>query len=345
MDQQSFIYRFLLAPQLRIWRYVTLIIFFTIVTLNQALVGYNDFMPLMGNNLYWILAITILVYVVTVYLISKLVFKYLLSGKYIQFVSYIIACALLFIAIPNLVFYLYIGDYDFFSASTLIDNLSEFIIYVLCISGVIIPVFLKHWMLSNQHLNQLKVRQATSQIEQFKEQINPPSFFKILNSSKVFVKTEPNKASAMLMKLSQLLRYQLYDCNREQVLLTAEISFLKNFLELEKLHSSDLNYTIFTEGDIIGIFVSPSVLLPYVQSVINTFKGGGESYVLDISLTNVGEAIFVTLGVSGTCDEILLQRELLKVRERLNTLYQNRYELIIYSELTDEVKMILKLEK
>ncbi|MFV0332413.1 MAG: hypothetical protein ACK5M3_12010 [Dysgonomonas sp.] len=200
MDEQPLMYKFLLAPQFRIWRYLALVVFFTIVSLNQALAGYKDIIPLMGNNIYWIVAGTIFFYLVTVFIIKKIVLKHLLSGKYLLFVFYIILCATLFTAASNIIYNSYITDYNFFSKITIIDNLSAFTIYVLAILGVVIPAFLRNWMISNQHLNQLKIKQASSQIEQFKEQINPPSFFKILRRSKDFVKTEPDKASAMLIK-------------------------------------------------------------------------------------------------------------------------------------------------
>lgn len=344
MEQQSFIYKFLLAPQYRVLRYLALTIFFTIVSLNQALVSYKELIPQIGNAIYWIVAITILIYVVCVMGISKIASRYLLTGKYLWFLTYCFFCAILFVAVSNITYDLYMVDYDFFSEIVMVDNISAFALYVLCISGVAIPVFLKNWIVANQHLSQLKIKQASSQIEQFKEQINPPSFFKILGKSKDSVKTDPDKASTMLMKLSQLLRYQLYDCNREQVLLTAEISFLQNFLELEKLHSFNFNYTIKTEGDINGVFVSPSVILPYVQSVINVFDKEKEEHIVNIVITNTDKTIYTYLEISGISNSVLLQEELQKVEERLNMLYKDSYELIVNSnEPTGKTKIALRL--
>lgn len=346
MNQQPLVYRFLLTPQFRIWRYLALVVFFTIVSLNQALAGYKDIIPLMGNNIYWIVTGTIFFYLVTVFVIKKIVLKHLLSGKYLLFVFYIILCASLFTAIANITFDSYVENYDFFSEITIIDNLSAFVIYVLAILGVVIPVFLRNWIVSNQHLNQLKIKQASSQIEQFKEQINPPSFFKILSRSKDFVKTEPDKASAMLMKLGQLLRYQLYDCNREQVVLTAEVSFLRNFLELEKLYSPKFDYSISIEGNITGIFIAPSILLPYVQSGINAFDNDKEFHVIDVRLSYSNEVICIIFEVSGISNNTLLQKELSKVRDRLNALYKDCYELTATENIsTEKTEMVLLLDK
>lgn len=344
MNQDSFIYKFLLSPKFRKWRYVSLVVFFTAVSLNQAMVGYKDIYPLMGGNIYWITAVTILVYILVIFFGSIVFVKYLLSGKYVLFLICVVLSSFLFLSIPNLTFYTYIDGYNFLSKSVLIDNISAYVIYLLCISGVFIPVFLRNWLVSNQQLNELKIKKETSQVEQFKEQINPASFFKILNRSKSYVKTEPDKASAMLMKFSQLLRYQLYDCNRAQVLLTSEVSFVQNFLELERLHSTKFDYKLSVTGNINGIFVPPSVLLPYIQNVINTFDNEDKKRNIEIQIDALDATIRIVLRISNAGNAILLQKELLKVRERLNTLYKESYVLQVSTDrLTDEIVIMLEL--
>ncbi len=341
MDQYSFFYKFLLAPRFRIGRYFTLILIFTVVSLNQALASYQEVILQIGNQIYWIVAATILIYLVTVHLVFKLILPYLIAGRYLLFISGILLCSLLFTVVPNVVYATYNVNYDFFSVGGMIDSFSAFFLYVLCISGVIIPAFMQNWVASNEHLNQLKAKQELSQVEQLKEQIHPASFFRVLQRSGALVKSEPDKASGMLMKLGQLLRYQLYDCNRAQVLLTAELSFLRNYLELKKSCSASFDYSLATTGNLNGIFMPPSVLLPFVQSVIQAFDVPDEPWPLNIRLDCTDETICVVLGASGIHDIRLLEQELSKVRNRLNTLYKNSYELIVAGTGEFEVKLIL----
>ncbi|MBK5720871.1 histidine kinase [Dysgonomonas sp. Marseille-P4677] len=346
MYQRSFIYHFLLTPRYKIWRYLGLVIFFIIVSLNQTLAGYNEIMPSIEDSVYWIIAATILVYIVGICLVLSKFRRYLSSGKYIQFVFWIICCSLLFMIIPNTVYLTYEDGYSLSSPRFLIDNLSAFVTYILCILGVIIPVFLRNWMLSNQRLSQLKIKQKLSQVEQLKEQVNPASFFKILNRSRSLVKSEPDLASLMLMKLSQLLRYQLYDCNRSQVLLSAEISFLENFLKLEKLYSSKFDYAIDVKGNIDGVFIFPSILLPYVQSIINSLDNKEDLLIIDIQIINSNKDVYITLHAHGIDNIALLEKELLKVQERLNTLYGEHYTLTVRdNQPIGEIEIILQLEE
>ncbi len=301
--------------------------------------------PQMGNSIYWIIIVTILIYIITLLGISKLASNYLLRGKYLELIIYIVFCAFLFMTTPNIVHSYYKADYEFFSKIVLLDNIADFAIYILCISGIIIPIFLREWIMSNSHLQELKTKQVASQVEQFKEQISPSSFFKILNKSKNLVKSDPNKASTMLMKLGQLLRYQLYDCNRSEVLLTAEIAFLRNFLELEKLYSSKFDYSIEIGENINGIFIYPSILLSYIQDVIDAFDNRTEQYHIDIQLAITNDIVCITLRASNIANDTL-REELLKVRKRLDTLYQSSYQLTITPVLNTEVtKLILKLNR
>ncbi|MDU1890334.1 MAG: histidine kinase [Dysgonomonas sp.] len=342
MDQQSFIYKFLLAPHFSIWRHLTLILFFLIVSVNQTLLGYEVILPAFGNKAYFITAFTVLVYMITIYMLRKVFIKYLLMGKYLHFILFIFFSAILFESIPNLIYIWYMEDYDFFSESAIVDNISSFIVYLLCISGVTVPIFLRNWLVASQHLNEVKKKEKSSKVERLKEQINPVSFFKILNQSGNLVKSEPNKASTMLMKLSQLLRYQLYDCNRDKVLLSSEISFIRNYLELESLYSEKFNYTLNTTENINIIFIPPSILLPYVQATINH----SDINKIDIQISADNEYITFTINLSGLRNTILLEKELLKIRERLNTLYSHHYKLTVTHNKSDNsTEVCLKLDK
>ena len=73
-------------------------------------------------------------------------------------------------------------------------------------------LLLKEWMIENQRVSQME--NVLSEVEQLKEQVSPELLFKTLHHSGELTLTKPEKASKMLMKLSQLLRYQLYDCSR-----------------------------------------------------------------------------------------------------------------------------------
>ena len=118
-------------------------------------------------------------------------------------------------------------------------------------------VLLKEWMIDHQRVSQMEKAHVLSEVEQLKEQVSPELLFKTLHHSGELTLNEPGKASKMLMKLSQLLRYQLYDCSRAKVLLGSEITFLNNYLTLEQGSQSQFSYEFLSEGEVNRTLVPP----------------------------------------------------------------------------------------
>jgi LytS/YehU family sensor histidine kinase len=298
---------------------------------NQALSNYREILPELGNKLYLIIAIIFLNYVVIGYLmIFTLAPKFLLKGKYIQFACCLILAAMAFIIIPGLIPGKYTNNYGAFSNIAILDKINELFFHIFAIFGITTPVFLKNWMLESQRVSELEKNRASSELEQLKEQINPVSFFSILNRTGMLVKTEPDRASAMLMKLSQLLRYQLYDCNRNQVLLTAEIAFIRNFLDMERLYDPQFNYSIETTGNLHTKFIPPTILLPYVQGVMKAFDATTkENNTLNIRIDNNDKEVCFVLTMSGNYIKDLLDTEIVRLNERLELLFKENYTLSV----------------
>jgi sensor histidine kinase YesM len=73
------------------------------------------------------------------------------------------------------------------------------------------------------------------QLQLLKDQINPHSMFNVLNHIHVLMQNDVDLASELLVKFSEILRYQLYDCNKQYVKLKDEIQYLKDVIEVEKM--------------------------------------------------------------------------------------------------------------
>ena len=122
-------------------------------------------------------------------------------------------------------------------------------------------VLLKEWMINNRRVSQMEKAHVVSEVERLKEQISPELLFKTLHQSGELTLSEPETASKMLMKLSQLLRYQLYDCNRAKVLLSSEITFLTNYLTLEQTSRPQFYYEFTSEGEVNRMLVPPLLFI------------------------------------------------------------------------------------
>ena len=152
------------------------------------------------------------------------------------------------------------------------DYLSSFPLTLLSIMGGGMTVLLRLWILENQRVMQLEKIRLQSEIEHLKEQISPSMLFRVLHYSGEQALVNPGKASKMLMKLSQILRYQLYDCNREKVLLNTGIKFLTNYLELEQLVSGKFDFHMNASGETGRTFVFPLLFIPFIQYTVKQIE-------------------------------------------------------------------------
>lgn len=119
-----------------------------------------------------------------------------------------------------------------------------------------------HILLQQAHLeNQLKLLQ---------DQINPHVVFNILNHIHILMKTDTQLADFLLMKFSDILRYQLYHCNQPLVHLDKEIEYLQNLVEVEKLRwGNELDVKASWEVSNRKAFIAPLLLVPFIE---NAFK-------------------------------------------------------------------------
>lgn len=126
----------------------------------------------------------------------------------------------------------------------------------------------QRWIRDTARINELEKVTMQSELEQLKNQINPHFLFNMLNNANVLTQRDPEKASQVLMKLSDFLRYQLYDSSRPKVLLTADIHFLEDFLNLEKIRRDNFECIVEKMGDLSGVQVEPLLFITFVENAV-----------------------------------------------------------------------------
>lgn len=119
-----------------------------------------------------------------------------------------------------------------------------------------------HILLQQDHLeNQLKLLQ---------DQVNPHVMFNVLNHIHILMKKDTQLASFLLLKFSDILRYQLYQCNQNEVILENEIQYLKDLIEVEKLRwGNEIDVFSFFDTTNKNVRIAPLLLVPFIE---NAFK-------------------------------------------------------------------------
>lgn len=136
-------------------------------------------------------------------------------------------------------------------------------------------VIFKKWYLDELNSKKLAQEKLEAELKFLKSQIHPHFLFNTLNNLYALTLIKSEKTPDIVLKLSELLDYMLYNSNVEFVLLRKEIEILESYLELEKLRYDkrlDLKYLL--EGNIENKQIAPLILLPFIE---NSFKHGASN--------------------------------------------------------------------
>ena len=191
---------------------------------------------------------------------------------------------------------------------------------------------------------------VTAELQLLKAQVHPHFLFNTLNNIYSFALENSPKTPGLILKLSSLLSYMLYDCKADEVLLEKEIAVMKDYIDLEKeRYGNKIEISLNIEGDIKDKYISPLLLLPFLE---NAFKHGTSDQLekpwlsVDVSVKNYtmrckivnSKNNYVPLSENG----IGIQN----VKKRLEFLYPGNYEL----KMNDEedffvVSLLLELKQ
>ncbi len=131
----------------------------------------------------------------------------------------------------------------------------------------------KYYYLLSQRVQQENQLAMDTKLKNLRSHLNAHFLLNSLNNLYVLTKTDPGKASGYLLRLSDLLRYHLYESRLSRVPLESEISFLRDYLSLEKLRGQFDRLELTVEGEPGDIKIAPLLFIPFVE---NAVKHGGK---------------------------------------------------------------------
>lgn len=188
--------------------------------------------------------------------------------------------------------------------------------------------------------NRLELKFKEVQLELLKEQIHPHFIFNMMNNLYALVNESTSLSREVIVRLSDLLEYMLYECNTEKVELSKEVNFINNYIELEKIrHDESFNVKTDFPKNVSGIKIAPLMLFPFVE---NAFKHGLKQSKKDfISMKLEITSPKIQFSINNYKHDTALAEDKTKrskglglknVRERLELLYLNRYDLQISTD-------------
>jgi LytS/YehU family sensor histidine kinase len=211
-------------------------------------------------------------------------------------------------------------------------------------------LLIKTWMES--YKNKVSLDKATlsaenAQLKFLQHQLNPHFLFNSLNNINSFVQRKPDKASFAIIKLSEIMRYMLYEAKESTVLLEKEINYMNSFLELQKLRFKNEQFVDFQiKGNIHNVFVPPLLFISFIE---NAFKYGSILEDKRISISIEVTDIQIEFKCSNKINSVVVNRNdeeggigILNTKKRLELLYPGKHTLNIKKE-KDSFNVILKI--
>ncbi|MBK9253978.1 MAG: histidine kinase [Saprospiraceae bacterium] len=208
------------------------------------------------------------------------------------------------------------------------------------------------WLIQQRDKKELESQNLQSELKFLKSQINPHFLFNTLNSLYALTLKKSDLAPEIVLKLSEMMRYMLYECNEKQVPLKKEVKYLQNYLELEKLrHGNKMEIDFKINGDLTNQKIAPLVMMPFVE---NAFKHGinhqvSQGFVnLELNVFENDLQMVLENSKSPSIPKIGDIRSggigLVNVKRRMNILYPDNFQLEIReSPLTYKVELNLHL--
>lgn len=132
--------------------------------------------------------------------------------------------------------------------------------------------FTVDWFFNEKEKSELEKQSLSAELAFLKSQINPHFLFNSLNNIYSLAYQKSDATPNAILKLSEIMRYMLYESNDNRVNLIKEITYLESYIELQKLRFKDGAYVVLeVEGQIESQVIVPLVLISFVE---NAFKHG-----------------------------------------------------------------------
>jgi two-component system LytT family sensor kinase len=195
--------------------------------------------------------------------------------------------------------------------------------------------FTVDWFLNERIQRDLENQRLSAELSFLKSQINPHFLFNSLNSIYSLAYQKSDTTPEAILKLSEIMRYMLYECNDNKVELTKELQYLQNYIDLQKIRFGNKAFIDFeVTGEVTNQHIVPLLLISFIE---NAFKHGIANDALapiklKINLED-GHLYFFIQNKKHTHNRDSSGGiGLANVRRRLDLLYPGKYNLDIRDE-------------
>ncbi len=190
-----------------------------------------------------------------------------------------------------------------------------------------------------KRLVEVEKEKINTELSFLRSQINPHFLFNVMNTIYFQIDKTNTNARLSVEKLSDMLRYQLYDCTTDRIEIQKELHYIKNYVAIQTLRmEKDSDIRLFIDLEMENFLIAPLLILPIVENAfkhVSNFKEPGKNKIyLTVKKQDKNTML---MEASNTYDQSHVQKHLYQtgglgiqnLKRRLELLYPNRYELNI----------------
>lgn len=327
---------------------ILLHLIYWVFTLSRLYFAYKPDADAEYQRYYFNYCFIVSVGFITFYIVYAFIFPYFIQKTepvkdFINMILFFIILAYM-VGLPLL--QVYFDQYNHGKLSINIGNT----LFAICGFSVA-ALFLKGfsvWILDIEYKRQLEKSNLESNLALLKARINPHFLFNTLNNIDVLIEKDPTIASTYLKKLSDILRFTLYESPSETIPLSNEVDYIRQYIELQQIRTNNADFVKFSfESGDDSLQVAPMLFIPFIE---NAFKYSTNKKIKDavvISLNANKKQIVFTCSNAYDADTKVQYEEssglgLELIKSRLELLYPKNYQLNIH-KTTDRFDVNLSI--
>lgn len=326
------------------WLYMSLTYYF----LQESWISSNFNTKYVSPGSYILLKtfLLVLVYIVPCYAFINLILPAVIKRKWIKAIAILLPLLYLMYGLGWLMYWKVFTFIDFFFGLPT-RNYYPTRFWPAVVIGLVEPlkifaaaaiiIYIKRWWFSQKEKETLVQEKMDTELQLLKAQISPGFLITALDNMYENALASSPRTPEILMKLSDLLSYMLYECEATFVPLQKEIAHMQDFILLEKLRRHDkIEIGLTVSGDTSDKLIAPFLLLPFIEYCLQeSTKIGGKSWLnMDITVTDDLFTLKLVSGIKPSAKNRSLEKDssLNNVQKRLSLLYPYNYKLKISRE-------------
>lgn len=212
---------------------------------------------------------------------------------------------------------------------------------ILIILAIVVSAYIRHINKTRAREIDLMHQNIEFEMKFLKSQINPHFLFNAMNNIYALSVIKSERTPEMILKLSDMLRFTLYESESKKVKVGREVDYIVNYIEFQKIKmDSEPNIKVDISNCNKELMIEPMLLIPFIE---NSFKHGNIDNTkkgwLQVEIKTLGPMLIFQ--VANSLPAITINKDIVggigveNVRKRLDMLYPNRYELNINTTETE----------